>query len=127
MSNSSIWPIDGVLSSTTTPGQSEIYRRMCDVYGEAWFNQKMFTIRLNMSSSRCDWVKKTVHGVEAHRLSSIEKVLGTVVNQRDHTDSVLGHEMTHLYWFPWKKSKSEQSSQLQTPSVKFTLPSQVGL
>ena len=42
----------------------EIYGRMCDWYGEACFNQKMFTDRLNFGLSQPAWVEKTIHGVK---------------------------------------------------------------
>ena len=38
----------------------EIYRRICDDYGEAHFSQKMFTNGLNMGLSQLTSVKNTV-------------------------------------------------------------------
>ena len=53
-----------------------IFKRMCNVYKEACFNQKTFINRLNMGLSLQVWVEKTVHGVETHCLSGKEKVPG---------------------------------------------------
>ena len=36
----------------------EIYRKMCDVYGEVYFSQKLFTNSLNMSFPQQTQVKK---------------------------------------------------------------------
>ena len=46
----------------------EIYK-MCDMYGEACFNQKKFTNGLNMDLPLRTWIKKAVHGVEIDWLS----------------------------------------------------------
>ena len=37
----------------------EIYKRICGVYGEACFNQKMFTNGINMGLLLQAWFKKT--------------------------------------------------------------------
>ena len=42
----------------------EIYRRMCDVYGEAYFRKKKFTNGLNVILPLQTWSQKTVHQVE---------------------------------------------------------------
>ena len=70
----------------------EIYRRVCDVYREAWVSQKMFPNKLNMDLPLWDWVEKTVHGVEIHWLFGKEKVLGTVISKEGHADIFLRHE-----------------------------------
>ena len=77
----------------------EIYRRICDVYGEARFiKKKMFTNRLNMSLPQRGWVEKTVHGVETH--SQVKIVPGAAVSKKKrHADCHLEHERTHHYWF----------------------------
>ena len=59
----------------------EIYKRMCDVNGEACFNKKMFTNDLNMGSSLWVWVKNAVYGVETYWLSGQKNVPVTVVNK----------------------------------------------
>ena len=51
-------------------------------------------------------VKKTVHEVETHWLSSKEMVLARAVSQEGNVEGVLGHEKTHYYWFPWKRCNS---------------------
>ena len=71
---------------------SEIYRRMCDAYGEASFSQKMFINSLNMSLPLRFWVEKTVHGMRAHWLSGNEKVPGSAVRKKVMLTVLLGHE-----------------------------------
>ena len=51
----------------------EIYRRIRDVYGEAYFSKNIFRNRLNMGFSLWDWVEKAVYGVEAHWFFRKEK------------------------------------------------------
>ena len=68
----------------------------------------MFTNGQNMDLPPWAYVEKTVHGVKTHWHSSKEKVPGTVVSKEGHADSVLKHEMTHHYWFPWKKCNCKQ-------------------
>ena len=65
------------------------------------------------------WVKKTVHGVETHWLSSKNKAQGAVVNKEGETDCLLGHERTHDYWFPWKRCNNKRGFLLPTSSTKF--------
>ena len=77
----------------------EIYRRMCDVYGEACFHQKMFTNWLNMGLLFWAWVKKIAHGVETNWLSCKE----SSGHSRVHVDSLLGHERMNHDWFLLKK------------------------
>ena len=68
------------------------------------------------------WVEKTVYGVPTHKLYSKVKVPGAVVRKQTYklsdkekvpdavfskvgnADSDLGQEMTHNYWFLWKRS-----------------------
>ena len=48
----------------------EIYRRMCDVYGEACFSKKKeFTNELNIGLLLSAWVKKTVHPCRRNTLT----------------------------------------------------------
>ena len=61
--------------------------------------KKMFTNGLNMDLLIQAWVEKIVHWIETHWLSGKEKVQGTVVSKEGDTDSLLGHERTHNYWF----------------------------
>ena len=75
----------------------EIYRRVCSVYVEACFNQKIFTNWQNMDLPRQALVEKTIHGVEAHRLSSKENFLGAVVSENGNSDNIQGHTRTHPY------------------------------
>ena len=84
----------------------EIYR--CDVFREAYSSQKMFTNGLNMGLPLQIRVKKTIHQVKTHWLSSKEKVLGTVFSQKGHTESLLRQERAHHNSFPWKKCNSKQ-------------------
>ena len=52
-------------------------------------------------------IEKTVHGLEAHRLSSKENIPGALVSKEVYADSILGHERTHHYWFSFKKYNCE--------------------
>ena len=52
----------------------EIFRRICGVYGEDSFHQKMFANGLNNES------KKTIDGVETKWLSGKENVLTSTYN-----------------------------------------------
>ena len=56
------------------------------------------------------WIKKTVHEVETHRLSSKEKIQGTALSK-----GLLGYEGTHHNRFPWKKCNCKQGFLLATP------------
>ena len=78
-------------------------QNMCDEYGEAYFNWKIFTNELNMGLQLWSWVEKTVHGVKTHWLSNKEKVPGRVISKEGHANSLLGHEITHQFWFCWKR------------------------
>ena len=71
--------------------QCEIYRRMCDCYGETGFSQKMFT---NMG------LPLRVNGVETHRLSGKENIQRTATSKEGYADNLLRHERTHHYRFP---------------------------
>ena len=73
---------------------------------------KMFTNVINIGLAWRAGVEKTVLGVETDLLSSKGKFLGTAVSEESHTDSVLGQERTHHYWFPLKRNKCEQCFQL---------------
>ena len=70
----------------------------CVVLEEHVSVKKMFMNGLNMGLQLSAYVKKTVYGVETHRLSSKEKVLGTA----GHADILLGYERIHHYRFPLK-------------------------
>ena len=61
----------------------EIYSRMYNVV------KKLFMNWLNIGLLQWDWVKKTVHGVETHWLSSIEKIPGLLVSKEGHADNLL--------------------------------------
>ena len=93
----------------------EIYRKICDVHREECFSQKMFANRLNMGLSLSAWIKKTVHGVETHWLSSKEKVPDAAVTKDSDVDSLLGQKRTHHYWFLWKRCNHKQYFLLPIP------------
>ena len=86
----------------------EIYWRICNVYREESFSQKMFTNGLNKDFPLWDTVEKTVHRVEAHWLSSNKNVPTAVVSKEGHADSLQGHKKTHFYWFLWKRCNCKQ-------------------
>ena len=88
----------------------EIYRRMCDMYGDAYFTKKnvFFTSGLNIGLLLWARVKKTAHEMETHWLSSKVKVLGTAVSKEGQADSLLEHVITHYNWFPWKRCNYKQ-------------------
>ena len=82
----------------------EIYRRMCDVYGDTCLREEIFTNGLNMGWA---WVeKKTFHQVETHSVFSKEKVLGAVVCKKGQDNSLLWHES--LYWCLWQRYNCKQ-------------------
>ena len=56
----------------------------------------MFINGVNMALPR--WVEKIVYW-----LSDKEKVQSGVVSKEGNADSLLRHEQTNHYWFPWKK------------------------
>ena len=43
------------------------------------------------------------------------------VRKEGHADSLLGHEKTHNYWYPWKRCNTKQCFLLPTSKEKFTL------
>ena len=49
--------------------------KLYEMYGEACFNQKIFTTGQHMDFSLRVKVKKTIDGVETHRLSGKEKFM----------------------------------------------------
>ena len=61
------------------------------------------------------------HEVETHWVFGKEKILGTVVSNEGHAVTVLWHERTHLYWFPWKRWNCKQCFLLPISKAKFTL------
>ena len=56
-----------------------------------------------------------------HKLSGIEKVLGTAVNKEDPADSLLGHERVHHYWFLWNRCDFIECFKVPTHLAKITL------
>ena len=62
-------------------------------------------------------VKKAVHGAETYspQKKKKKKSPGAVVSKEGHADSVLQHEITHHYWFLWKRCNCKQCFQLLTP------------
>ena len=82
--------------------QCEIYIKRLMSIERHVLVKKIIPDKLNMSLPLWAWVKKTICGVETHRLSHKEKVLGAVVSKEGHAESLLGHEWTHDNWFPWK-------------------------
>ena len=87
--------------------QSEIYRRIWDVYREVCLRRKKVYkfaeygfATTSLSQSNSPW-----HG---NRLTLLNKILGTAANKEGHVDKFLDHERTHPYWFPWKISHRKQ-------------------
>ena len=62
-------------------------------------SKKMFTNWVNISLPLETWVKKTVHGVEAHWLSSKEKVPGSAISKEGQADSFLDYEMISIFLY----------------------------
>ena len=54
-------------------------------------------------------VEKTVHALETHWLFGKEKVLGAAISKESNADSVLRHELTQNYWFPWKSATANSA------------------
>ena len=100
----------------------KIYRRMCSVYREACFSLKMFTQQLNMGLPLLALVEKTVNGVETHRLSGKEKVLGTAVSKEGDAYRLLGYDWSHHYWFLWKSCNCQQRFLLPSRFLLQNLP-----
>ena len=61
----------------------EIYRRMCDVCGEARCSKKKIN-GINMGSPQRSWVEKTIYGVKIFWLSGKEKVPDAVISKEGH-------------------------------------------
>ena len=75
----------------------------------------MFTNDLNMGLLLWAFIKKKKQSMEwKHTDSLVKKVPGTAVSKGD-TDSLLGHERAHHYWFPRKKHNCKQCFLLPTP------------
>ena len=75
----------------------EIYKSMCDVFGEAYFNNKNNVYK--WTKHEPEWTGEFMEW--KHTDSQIKK------NFRSHQPvkniiSVLGHKKTYDYWFPWK-------------------------
>ena len=67
---------------------------------------QIFTNELSMELPCWNWVeKKTANGVETFRLTSKEKFPFAASSKEGLANSILGHEMTHLYWYLWKEQK----------------------
>ena len=98
----------------------EIYRSMCNMYGEACFHQKIFTIGLNIGLPLQTWIEKTVHGVETHWLATKEKVPGAAVCNND-AEGLLGYERTHDYWFLWKRCNCNEHFLLPRQNSSYLL------
>ena len=69
--------------------QYELYRRMCDVYGEACFRKKYVYKWAKHGFTTVSSSQSIIHGIEILWHSGKEKVLGTVVNKEGHADAVL--------------------------------------
>ena len=70
---------------------------------------------LNMGLPLWSWVEKIVHGLETHWLSGKEKV-PSITSKEGHSDSLLGHERIHHYWFLWKRYNCKQFQLLKQNS-----------
>ena len=101
--------------------QLEIYRRMCGVYREAYFSQKMFTNGLNMDLPQWAWIKMTIYRMETHWLFGKEKVPGAAASKEGHADSVLEHERTHFSWFFFEKVQLQTGFPIANSLVKIHL------
>ena len=106
----------------------ENYRRICDVYGEACFNFKMFKDDLNMSLSVLVYVKKTVCEVKTHWLYSKNKKKktkkkrsGAAISKEGHTNNLLEHAGPFTIEFLKKRCNCKQYFLLPMRKVKFTL------
>ena len=80
---------------------------MCDVFEEASFSQKYLQKAKYRFSTT--WVKKIVDRLKSHWLSDTEKVTGSTISRDDYVNSLLGHEMNHNYWIPWKSNETVNS------------------
>ena len=74
----------------------EIYRKMCEVYREAYFFPKSFHKYFNMGLPLRAWVEKTVLRVETHRLPGKENLPGAALSKNV---SFLEYERTYPSWF----------------------------
>ena len=86
--------------------QCEIYRRMC------MEKQILVKIIFKKRAKHTFATTSPIWGV--HGLSSNEKILGIAVNKDCHTDSLLKHKRTHVYWFPLKKKKKKKKKKSAT-------------
>ena len=62
---------------------------MCNVYRETCFSQNTFTNGQNIGLPLRARVKKEVHRVKAHKLSSKQRVPGAVVSKESQAESLL--------------------------------------
>ena len=92
--------------------------KFCHQIFARWQEQTIWNLLKNVwfIQRNVFWVEKTVQWVEIQWLSGKEKVMVVAVNE----ESILGHEKTHLYWFPWKKCHSNHCFLLPTPLAKFS-------
>ena len=72
-------------------------------YGEARFNQNVFSNWLNMGLLQRVWREEIFHVVGTDWVSGKENVLRAAVSKESHANNILGHERAHHYWFPLKK------------------------
>ena len=75
--------------------------------------KKIFTNGLNMVLQLWARVKREFTEWEHHFLSSKEKIMCASVNKGGDADSVLRHEKTYCYWFPWKGATVNSASHYQ--------------
>ena len=80
-----------------------------------FLSKKLFTDEIDLGLPLQACAEKTVYGVGKHCLSGKGKVLCTAVSKEGHADYVLGHEMTHHYWFLWKRCNRKHFFQLPNP------------
>ena len=80
------------------------------------FQLKILSDGVNMSLPLGTWTEWTVYGMKTHCLSGKEEVLGAEVNKKkSHADSLLRHERSNYYWFPWVIFNFKQCFQLSIP------------
>ena len=81
---------------------------MCDIFGEVYFSQKIFTNELNMGLSLWTQVEKAGHGVETYWPSVKEKVSVKAVSKEGQADSLLEHEKTSYNCFSCSRCNCKQ-------------------
>ena len=74
----------------------EIYKRICNMYGEACFSPKNFANELKKDLPLRGRVKKIVQVMETHKLCRKENVPNTAPSKESHADNLLRRERTNI-------------------------------